>query len=55
MSRSAPLDCQNAVSELGSGNYALATDDVNAANTAITASGNKFQAATSDVQAFNNG
>jgi hypothetical protein len=51
----AALDCQDAVSELGSGNYTVAADDVNAANAAITASGKKFQTATSDVQAFNNG
>jgi Protein of unknown function (DUF2510) len=51
----AALDCQNAVSEVGSGNYSVATDDMNAANTAISASGSKFQDATSDVQAFNNG
>jgi hypothetical protein len=49
------LDCQNAVSELGSGNYSVALDDVNASTAAITASGNKFQAATSDVNAFSNG
>lgn len=51
----AALDCQDAVSELGSGNYAVATDDVSAANAAMTASGKKFQAATADVKAFSNG
>jgi hypothetical protein len=49
------VDCENAVSELHSGNASAATGDINAANAAITDSGNKFQAATSDVQAFNNG
>ena len=51
----AALGCQDAVPELGSGNLSVATDDVNAASTAITASGTQFQAATSDVQAFSNG
>lgn len=51
----AALDCQDAVSELGSGNYAVAADDVNAANAAMTASGKKFQVATADVKAFSNG
>ena len=41
----AALYSRNAVSETASGNYKRAADDVNAANTAITASGNKFQAA----------
>lgn len=51
----ASIDCQDAVSELGSGNYSVALDDVNAANSAMTASGKKFQAASADVQAFNSG
>lgn len=51
----AALDCQDAVSELGSANYSVAVDDVDAADAAMTASGSKFQAATADVQAFNNG
>jgi hypothetical protein len=49
------VDCENAVSELRSGNAGAATGDINAANAAVTASGNKFQAAAADVQAFNNG
>jgi hypothetical protein len=46
----ATLDCRDAVSEMGSGNYNVAADDVNAADVAITASGNKFQAATPDAR-----
>jgi hypothetical protein len=33
----------------------VATGDMNAANAAMTASAMKFQAATSDLQAFSNG
>jgi Protein of unknown function (DUF2510) len=51
----AALDCQDAVSELGSGNYSVAIDDVNAANAAMSGSSNKFQAAASDIKAFSNG
>lgn len=47
--------CQNAVSNVGSGDYNVATDDVTTADIAITVSQNKFQAATSDLQAFNSG
>jgi hypothetical protein len=45
----AAMDCQDAVSELGSGNYSVATDDVNAASAAMTVSGKKFQSATYDL------
>ncbi|HTX28988.1 MAG TPA: hypothetical protein VME19_18450 [Streptosporangiaceae bacterium] len=51
----AAIDCENAVSELGSGNSSVGTDDLDAANAAMTASRSKLQAAASDVQAFNNG
>jgi hypothetical protein len=51
----AALDCQDAVSELGSGNLSVAVGDMNAANAAISASNKKFEAAASDVKAFNSG
>ena len=51
----AALNCENAISELGSGDFTVALGDMNAANTAISASSTKFQAATADVQAFDNG
>jgi hypothetical protein len=40
---------------LGSGNYDVAVGDIEAASSYSLAGGKKFQAATSDVQAFGNG
>jgi hypothetical protein len=45
----AAIDGQDAVSEMGSESYRVATDDVNAASVAITASAKKFQSATYDL------
>jgi hypothetical protein len=51
----AAINCQDGVSELGSGNDGVATGDIEAASGEITASGNKFQAATADLKAWENG
>jgi hypothetical protein len=51
----AAINCQNAVSELGSGNDSVAVGDIEAATQEITASGNKFQAATTDVKTWESG
>jgi hypothetical protein len=45
----AAIDGQDAVSEMGSESYSVATDDVNAASVAITVGGKKFQSATHDL------
>jgi hypothetical protein len=50
----AAIDCQNAVSEIGSGNYTVATGDFGAAAKAIEASGTKFNTASLAIEAFNN-
>jgi hypothetical protein len=46
----AALNCETAISELGSANYNVAVSDIEAATAAIATSGEKFQDATSDVQ-----
>jgi hypothetical protein len=48
------IDCENAVSELGSGSDSVAVGDIQAANAAITSSGDKFSAANSDLTTFSN-
>lgn len=50
----AAIDCENAVSEIGSGNYTVATGDFDAAAKAIEASGGKFNTASLAIEAFNN-
>jgi hypothetical protein len=46
----AALNCEHAITELGSTNYNVAVSDIEAATAAIATSGEKFQDATSDVQ-----
>jgi hypothetical protein len=48
----AAIDCENAVSELGSGSYSVATADILAGGKAIVATGKKFKAATRDIGAL---
>jgi hypothetical protein len=51
----AAINCQNGVSEFGSGNDSVAVGDFDAAASDITASGNAFQAATADLNAWESG
>jgi hypothetical protein len=46
----AVLNCDNAITKLGTANYNVAVSDIEAASAAIATSGEKFQEATSDIQ-----
>jgi hypothetical protein len=46
----AALNCENAITELGSANYNVAVNDIEAATAAMATSGEMFQDAATDVQ-----
>lgn len=46
------IDCETAISQIGSGDYAIATGDLQAASSAMQSGDTEIQTATSDVKSY---